>query len=419
MKNLKLFMSSVFAFVIGTMGNLSIAADEGISYIYQGENFIVTNDNSTILRVEPIPLSSVSALPCTKDSPCLYDDLPSGIAAFALSSGSWPITGFTYSFGNDTPDILSAWERGIIGQAFGLWSNVTEIKPTEVADGGANSCTGNIRIWWASGDHGDGLPFDGPGGVLAHAFYPPPVNAGCIAGDIHFDDDETWISPTLGGVGIDLLTVAAHEIGHALGLLHSTDPNALMYPFYTARRPYLSYDDIAGIYAIYGARSEDVIIQLESIAVPPPGAGSFRLLENNGKVQFRQKGTTNYTTRYLPTADTDVGGSKADVDGVLEHAPFGSQFDGHWWHVGDLYRSYFRLSSSYKDIDQVKVTLTISDNTLIVPETLRVSLNGIVLGDIVVNPGDTSKIATFDVNFINPKNSTRDVGSNFYNKGLL
>lgn len=41
-----------------------------------------------------------------------------------------------------------------------------------------------------------------------------------------------------------------HEIGHALGLNHSTDPNAVMYPFLSL--PYLGQDDIDGIRYIYG-----------------------------------------------------------------------------------------------------------------------------------------------------------------------
>jgi hypothetical protein len=99
--------------------------------------------------------------------------------------------------------------------------------------------------------------FDGTNGVLAHAYFPPPNGSGTIAGDIHFDDDEmwttnmqaTWTQP------IDLVTVAAHEIGHALGLGHSDVTCALMNPFYTGSHRYLSQDDIDGIQSIYGNRT--------------------------------------------------------------------------------------------------------------------------------------------------------------------
>ncbi|NWV12255.1 MMP8 collagenase, partial [Ptilonorhynchus violaceus] len=53
----------------------------------------------------------------------------------------------------------------------------------------------------------------------------------------------------------NLFIVVAHELGHSLGLSHSNDPGALMYPTYSYTDPnefLLPQDDIDGIQAIYG-----------------------------------------------------------------------------------------------------------------------------------------------------------------------
>ncbi|KAI3873833.1 hypothetical protein MKW92_052197 [Papaver armeniacum] len=72
----------------------------------------------------------------------------------------------------------------------------------------------DIKIGFYDKDHGDGEPFDGVLGVLAHAFSPK-------SGRFHLDAAETWSvdfeSEKL-RVAIDLESVATHEIGHVLGL---------------------------------------------------------------------------------------------------------------------------------------------------------------------------------------------------------
>jgi hypothetical protein len=103
------------------------------------------------------------------------------------------------------------------------------------------------------------------GNVLAHAFFPPPCG-GPNAGKFHFDDAEQWALEAGANV-FDTQTVALHEIGHLLGLSHSTDPNAIMFAFYSGERRALGQDDINGIRALYGRRGVklDILVHLQNI----------------------------------------------------------------------------------------------------------------------------------------------------------
>lgn len=133
-----------------------------------------------------------------------------------------------------------------IENAFSAWSAVADLTFVEVPDGGEafNSAgsSGDIRL--------GGHTFDGEGGTLAHGYYPP-VNGDTAAGDLHFDTDETW-KIGFGGTGFDIFQVAAHEIGHAIGLDHTGVTNSLMNPFYTEAFRGLQADDIAGAVYLYG-----------------------------------------------------------------------------------------------------------------------------------------------------------------------
>ncbi len=170
----------------------------------------------------------------------------SGLAQFVTGAGKWSTNNLTYSFQNYSPDLPQSTTRWAIDQAFALWSAETPLRFRRVADGTG----GDIVIRFVNGDHGDGSPFDGASGVLAHAFYPS--NSGSIRGDTHFDEAEGWTMTIPTGGGIDLVTVAAHEFGHALGLKHSANSSALMAPFYAGPRRFLSPDDIQGIQSLYG-----------------------------------------------------------------------------------------------------------------------------------------------------------------------
>ncbi|CAF0848383.1 unnamed protein product [Rotaria sordida] len=108
--------------------------------------------------------------------------------------------------------------------------------------------TANLKIKFDSKDHNDGYPFDGRGATLAHAFYPTD-------GDIHFDDDDYFTDNYKDNEDLyTLRLVAAHEIGHALGLDHSFEIGSLMYPIYQQfdSNYDLSIDDQQAIQALYG-----------------------------------------------------------------------------------------------------------------------------------------------------------------------
>ncbi|XP_066556189.1 matrix metalloproteinase-20-like [Amia ocellicauda] len=155
----------------------------------------------------------------------------------------WKSNIITYRIAKYTSTLPRAEVDHAIDMGLKAWSSVTPLHFQKIQRGEAD-----IMISFEVGAHGDAYPFDGPRGTLAHAFAP----AEGLGGDTHFDDEEKW---TMGTNGFNLFTVAAHELGHALGLAHSSDPSALMFPTYKyqdARGFTLPSDDVKGIQALYG-----------------------------------------------------------------------------------------------------------------------------------------------------------------------
>ncbi|XP_072301550.1 uncharacterized protein [Eucyclogobius newberryi] len=156
----------------------------------------------------------------------------------------WQKNTLTYRIENYTPDMTRADVDDSIERALQVWAKVTPLRFTRIYSG-----TADIMISFGRYSHGDYYPFDGPDGTLAHAFAPSPG----IGGDAHFDDDENFTYRS--NSGYVLFMVAAHEFGHSLGLSHSNDPGALMYPTYSYGNPdsfVLPQDDINGIQSLYG-----------------------------------------------------------------------------------------------------------------------------------------------------------------------
>jgi len=153
-----------------------------------------------------------------------------------------------------------AEETAAIANCLARWSAVCGLTITgPIVDsgvwGGAPESQGG-----AIADMRFGSVAGGFGGQIAHAYQPGNESiygaGGSIAGDIHFSDEFTWIDDPnhvfQGWTIFDFETVMMHEIGHSLGLTHTTVPGAIMFPEYVGAKRELRPDDIAGIQYIYG-----------------------------------------------------------------------------------------------------------------------------------------------------------------------
>jgi len=181
---------------------------------------------------------------------------------------SWRVTKFSSKL-TRSQVVNTAWK------AFQFWSSVTNLKFFEKTTGEVD-----IPIEFVTYDHGDGNPFDGPGGTLAHAYYPE-------TGDIHVDDTETWTLDS--NQGTNFLQTLTHEIGHSIGLDHSSHNKAVMFPFIQQYSPQFSLhqDDILGAQSLYGRPPSATTPG--PVTYPP--IPSFRCPDKNTNTQGR-KGAT-------------------------------------------------------------------------------------------------------------------------------
>ncbi|CAD5216450.1 unnamed protein product [Bursaphelenchus okinawaensis] len=229
----------------------------------------------------------------------------------------WPNKTITYRVVNAPRTIPEkGYVRRALYEATKIWNGVSELSLQESA-----SPDSHIQIQFLAGPHGDGYPFDGRDSILAHAFYPGESQGG----DVHFDDDENWgfmANPV--NKEINLRVVAAHEVGHSLGLFHSDHPDSIMYPYYRyddSREIRLHYYDKVTLQRLYGRGD---------YPVPSPNDYKPRTTQKPTTTTSRTRATRIETTTKPPNKEIDLCDTDVDAVGVFRSEIFLFKGDVFW-----------------------------------------------------------------------------------------
>jgi hypothetical protein len=244
-----------------------------------------------------------------------------------------------------------------IERAYAEWANYAQVTFTQTSE-----TTGpqTLAVLFASGAHGDGYPFTGATGVLAHTFYPYPLNPESIAGNQHFNNDVTWKI----GTDVDIFSVALHETGHALGLGHSDNPGDVMYPYYHIVSA-LAAGDIAAIQQQYASPS-------------PTGAAPAAPVAPLALTMQAPQATTSASSVGL-SGTTSGGSGPVQVNWSTNQAATGTAQGSVSWSIAAIPLSVganvITVTASDAAQDQASQSVTVTSQPITSPVDNPISLN--------------------------------------------
>jgi predicted Zn-dependent protease len=158
---------------------------------------------------------------------------------------SFATQNFFSDFADPFSDAISAAYQSTIQAAFAEWASVSGLTFTQVADSSSVAIRVGFGPFVLNGELGE-TDYRYTGGVFKNdtliRLLDPAVSPLALdaAGLYEYTD-----------YGATLMQVILHEIGHALGLDHTTDPSTIMYPYASSSNRDLAAGDIDGINALY------------------------------------------------------------------------------------------------------------------------------------------------------------------------
>lgn len=186
---------------------------------------------------------------------CGVDDLAGAVEAGA-SVCRWGKKDITWTIVGQIPGFTFEQFKTACTEAWAYWSAVCDIRPKYVEEPvDANVLMGTGKI-------------DGSSGTLAWSEMP--------CGNVRqltqkYDKDERWVISANPTNGTDIVRVAAHEIGHVIGIPHISDGN-LLAPYYSSKVRKPQAGDIREAVARYGQPAAPTPVP-DPVPTPSPTGG--------------------------------------------------------------------------------------------------------------------------------------------------